>query len=383
MEIAPQTHGLDGSLVPCDWPPLTLEELRPILAEFPTVGKPLRLLSVSPRPFSAASTLETTSRRIFVKRHHRSIRTACSLAEEHRFLIHLLAHGFAVPRLYTTHEGSTALERNEWTYEVHSIPAGVDLYGETLSWLPFFSVGHARSAGRFLARLHLASASFQAPARRPRPLVSSFSIFASRDPQTALERYLVTHPALSSHAELRRCADEALALLAPFHAELQPLLASIQPLWTHNDFHPSNLFWSDQSAQAQPTAAIDFGLADRTFAVYDIVQAIERGLIGWLAIVEESAPLDSAEIHFDQIEAFLNGYESVRPLSVAEAAALAPSLALCHVEFALTEADYFLSVLHDDRQAPYAYRSYLLGHAKWFLGPGAALLDTLRRRRTR
>jgi nicotinamide mononucleotide transporter len=49
--------------------------------------------------------------------------------------------------------------------------------------------------------------------------------------------------------------------------------------------------------------------------------------------------------------ALLDGYESVRPLSDEEAAALAPMTALCHAEFALSEADYFLGVLHSEEKA--------------------------------
>ena len=76
----------------------------------------------------------------------------------------------------------------------------------------------------------------------------------------------------------------------------------------------------------------------------------------------------------------LDGYEQVRPLSHAEAAALAPMLALGHAEFALTEADYFLGVLHSPEKARVATNDYLVKHAQWFRGPGRQkLLDPLRR----
>ncbi|MDR3723204.1 MAG: phosphotransferase [Terracidiphilus sp.] len=379
MNTTAQVHGMDGELIPSDWPPLTLPELRPLVAEFPACGEPLRILTVSPRPFSSASVVETTAGRIFVKRHARLVRNAEGLIEEHRFMAHLLAHDTQVPQVYATRNGATALERGVWTYEIHSIPTGADLYRETLSWLPFFNPAHARSAGAMMARLHLAADGFDAPARPVRPLVSSFSIFATADPTTELNRYLSARPALDTHAAVRRCANEAFDLLAPFHAELHPLLPSLPALWTHNDLHASNFFWSDESPSAEASAIIDFGLADRTFAVFDIAQAIERGLIGWLSIVSPRAPLDSAEIHFDQIAALLDGYESIRPLSRTEAAALAPTLALCHAEFALTESDYFLGILHAEDKAPYAYDSYLIGHARWFRTAGQKLLDFLRR----
>jgi hypothetical protein len=54
--------------------------------------------------------------------------------------------------------------------------------------------------------------------------------------------------------------------------------------------------------------------------------------------------------------------------------------ALCHAEFALSEADYFLSVLHSEQKALLAGDGYLVGHARWFRGAGGKmLLDALRR----
>ena len=90
---------------------------------------------------------------------------------------------------------------------------------------------------------------------------------------------------------------------------------------------------------------------------------------------------DAVPIHLDHLEALLDGYESVRPLSPEEAAALAPMTALCHAEFALSEADYFLGVLHSEEKAAMAYDGWLVGHARWFhSAAGRKLLDALRRR---
>ena len=160
---------------------------------------------------------------------------------------------------------------------------------------------------------------------------------------------------------------QALDLLAPFHAELAPLLPALAPLWTHNDLHASNLFWSDREpTDAHATAIIDFGLADRTNAVHDIAHAIERNIVEWLALVNDPAHPDDVPIHLDHLEALLDGYESIRPLTPEEAAALAPMTALCHAEFALSEADYFLGVLHSEEKAAMAYDGWLVGHARWF-----------------
>lgn len=374
-------HGMDGSLVPPDWPPLTLAELRELLSNFPSLGEPTRILTVSPRPFSAAGVVAIGNGRVFIKRHHKSVRDREGLLEEHRFLAHLLDHGACVPRVVASASGDTAIQIGDSIYEVHEIPSGIDLYEDAISWTPFRTAAHAHFAGQALARLHLAAQGFAAPPRAARPLVASFTIFAAQQPASALHRYLAARPSLADHKAVRACADRALAVLAPYHVELGPHLPALAPLWTHNDLHASNLFWSDAGPDARGTAVIDFGLADRTNAVHDIAHAIERNIVEWLALVNNPARPDDVPIHLDHLEALLDGYESIRPLSAEEAAALAPMTALCHAEFALSEADYFLGALHSEEKAVMAYDGWLVGHALWFWSrPGCALLDALRRR---
>ena len=383
---------MDGTLVEADWAPLNLAEVRSLLSQFPGFGEPIEILSVSPRPFSAASVVSMRGRRIFIKRHHRSVRDREGLLEEHRFLSHLRAHGAAVPAIFCSVAGESALEVREWTYEVHEAALGVDLYGDALSWTPFRTAAHAHSAGAALARLHLAAEGFHAPRRKPQPLVASFTIFAAQDPAAAMERYLGARPILKDFVATRSCCEDALELLAPFHAQLLPLLPSLTALWTHNDLHASNILWSDGGDDARATAVIDFGLADRTNAVHDLAHAIERNIVEWLALAQgrqESGirdqrsecmgtGADNVPVHLDHLHAMLDGYESVRPLSAEEAAALAPMTALCHAEFALSETDYFLSVLHQPDQAPMACDGWLVGHARWFHSPGGKrLLDAI------
>jgi Ser/Thr protein kinase RdoA (MazF antagonist) len=183
---------------------------------------------------------------------------------------------------------------------------------------------------------------------------------------------------------LRACAHRALDLLAPFHAELRPLLPALAPLWTHNDLHASNLLWSDAGDDtgddAQAVAIIDFGLADRTNAIHDLAHAIERNMVEWLVLVEDPSRPEDVPVHMDALRALLDGYEAERPLSDEEAAALAPMTALCHAEFALSEADYFIGVLHAEESAAMAYDGWLVGHARWFRSAaGEKLLRGLRR----
>jgi len=380
--------------VEADWAPLTLEEVRTLLAEFPGCGEPVEILSVSPRPFSSASVVRTKSGRVFIKRHHRGVRDAEGLLEEHRFVNYLLAHGAHAPRVFANASGETAIEIGEWTYEVHDVPAGVDLYEDALSWTPFRTPSHAHSAGQALARLHLAAEGFDAPRRKPRPLVASFTIFAAKDAAAEMERYLAARPALAGNAAVCEHCEHALELLAPFHAELLPLSPALKPMWTHNDLHASNLLWSDADDDARATAIFDFGLADRTNAVHDLSHAIERNIVEWLALVEEKqgtgigdwgserVTTDAANptMHLDHLCALLDGYESVRALSDVEAVALAPMAALCHAEFALSEADYFLGVLHSEEKSAMASEGWMVAHARWFRGAsGKKLLDAIRK----
>lgn len=380
MNDTAKAHGLDGSLVQPDWPPLTFDEVSALLAKIPSVGDPIEILSASPRPFSAASVVKTSLGRVFIKRHARAVRDAEGLMEEHRFMEHLRANGVGVPPIFATISGDTAVETGEWTYEAHGIPEGADLYENAISWTSFQSVEHARSAGEMLARLHLAASNYNAPPRKLRPLVAGFTIFASQDARDALKQYLAARPELNRDVPARRDCEEALYLLAPFHDELKPLLPSLHPLWTHNDLHASNLFWSDNTAHARATSVIDFGLADRTNAVYDIAQAIERNIVEWLVLMHDPEHGEEVPIHLDHLWAMLDGYEQVRPLNAVESAALASMLALSHAEFALTEADYFLSVLHSREKARVATNDYLVKHAQWFRGQGRQrLIDPLRR----
>lgn len=380
MTTTIKAHGLDGDLVAPDWPPLTGPETLALLSRFPECDGPIEILSVSPRPFSAASVVAIGAKRVFVKRHPRAVRNREGLLEEHRFLEHLRKRGAPVAQVLATDKGETAIETGDWTYEVHAAMEGLDLYEQAISWTPFRSGPHAFSAGEILARLHQAAEGFAASARKVQPLVSSFSIFASDNPETTMCEYLAARPALAHDAATHQNCDEALEVLDQLHAELLPLLPALVPLWTQNDLHGSNIFWSDASEDARAVGAVDFGLADRTNAVHDLAIAIERNIVEWLTLMNDPAQPDHVAVHFDQLDMLLAGYERVRPLSGEEAAALAPMTALCHAEFALTEADYFLGVLQSPEKARVATDAYLVGHARWFhSSAGRALLDHLRR----
>ncbi|MFD8718829.1 phosphotransferase enzyme family protein [Streptomyces sp. NPDC059629] len=344
-------HGLGTDLVEPDWPALTGDEVMDVVG-------PARVLWRSPRPLSAAAVVERDGRRLFVKRHHVCVRTLEGLAEEHAFLRHLREHGVPVVEVLD------AVGRGEWTYEVHSAGTGTDLYRDALSWSPFAGPAHARAAGEALARLHLAAEGFTAPRRAPRPLVASFTVFAAPDPRSTLDMYISERPHLArALADLPWREDTARVLL-PLHERLAPHLSGLTPQWTHNDWHASNLLWGEDG---EVSTVLDFGMSDRTTAVHDLATALERNTVQWLA--------PDRPVRERDVVALLHGYQSVRPLSAAESAALPALLPLVHAEFALSELDYFHGVTRSAENTRLAYE-YYVGHAEWFSGrAGRGLLE--------
>ncbi|HEF4728525.1 phosphotransferase [Burkholderia multivorans] len=376
-EVAPPQFGVDGEQAERDWPLITHDEVAAVLARIDGVGVPARLTWHSPRPFSAAVLVRTDDERaLFVKRHHASLRDVEGLAEEHRFIAHLRAHGCPVPDVLAGRDGATAFAFGDWTYEVHVVAPGVDAYRGVMSWKPFAHPSHAYAAGRALAQLHRASAGYDAPARPIRTLLSSFRVLSSADLAGALERWVEAQPLLVRALGTRDWRADVAATIEPYHARVVPLLPALAPLWTHGDWHASNLLWTDAAPGAQVRTVLDFGLSDRTCAVMDVALAIERNMIDWLA------PADARRVEYEQIDALLDGYESLDPLSDDAYAALVALLPIVHTEFALSEVAYFGCIVNAPDIVDVAYDGYLLGHARWFGGrDGRQLLDWLEQRR--
>ena len=407
-----RVHGMGLALEAPTWPVITRDEAAAVLRHFPAAGRLIALRWHSPRPFSAATLLDTTTGAFVLKRHHHTLRDAAGLAQEHTFIAHLRANGLSVPEIMTASDGSGTVAEGDWTYELHRQAPGHDLYRDAPSWTPFASHGHAYAAGIALARLHLAAQGFDAPARPPQPLVGSFGILTAPDPVAGAASYVAARPALAAFLADRPWQRDVAHLFAMQGEGLPARLADQPPLWTHNDWHPSNLLWSDQGDVA---TVFDFGLADRTSAVHDLATAIERSAIRWLDLARptplsnhhpvpppgrhpappllrhpgldpgssflirpnEGKATNEEGRHYTATEtptiadpasalALIAGYRSVRPLTPADIATVVHLLPLVHVEFALSEIDYFAGVLGDTDQAAQAWGDYLIGHAQWF-----------------
>lgn len=361
-------HGMGLALEAPAWPAITVAEAEAALARFPAAGGVIGLRWHSPRPFSAATVVHTGQGEFVLKRHHQRVRTPDMVAEEHRFMAHVRSAGLAVPEVLVAEDGTSVVGQGDWTYELQRTGPGADLYRDRQSWTPFLSDGHAHAAGVALARLHRAARGFAQAARGPHPLIASFTILPSPDPLAAAEAYVAARPALAGYLANSSWRKDLARLFAALGGGLSERLAGAPRLWTHNDWHPSNLLWTPDGSVS---AVFDFGLATRTCALHDLATAIERTAIPWLALA--GAPADGIGA-----QALLAGYGSVVPLSRDEIETIARLLPLVHIEFALCEVDYFAGVLGDAAQAAQAWQDYAIGHAEWFLSaPGRDFLQHL------
>jgi Ser/Thr protein kinase RdoA (MazF antagonist) len=327
---------------------------------------------------SAAGLVRHGTDTVFVKRHHVRVRSTAQLAAEHAFAAHLRANGLPVPAVWRTTAGGTTVASGDFVYEVHDVAPGIDLYRDAMSWTPFASPGHARAAGVALARLHRAARGFGWPARPPAVLTNSCDIITAADPLAEVDAVGRRRPGLARYLADRDWRRDLTRGVLPVVSHAAPLLGALERQWGHGDWHPSNLTWDSAGPDAEVTAVFDFGLANRTFAVHDLALALERSTIAWLDLAESG----TAGVDIAAVDALLDGYQAVQPLSPAEVAALPWVLPVVHIEYALSEIEYFADVVASPGLADLAYDTYLIGHTRWFAGPdGAALLDHLQRRR--
>ena len=381
MTTGPLAHGMGTELVAPDWSPLTDEEVRSVLSYYPApsggVGTgDARITWHSPRPMSSAALVQRGDDTVFVKRHDRRVRSASQLGPEHALARHLRGGGLHVPGALPTVTGESTLSTDGSVYEVHEQAVGVDLYRYAMSWTAFSSLGHARAAGVALARFHGAAATFSRPARPLAVLMSSCEVLTATDPLARVAQLQVDRPGLAGYLSGRRWDEDLGRYHVPVIRRVAPLLRSLPPQWGHGDWHPSNLTWTSARPDAKVAAVFDLGLANRTSAVYDLATALERSTVSWLQLAQTG----QARADLDAVAALLDGYQATRPLSAAEWATLPELLPVVHVEYALSEVEYFSDVVHSTANADLTYDTYLIGHTRWFEGPdGSELVDLVRR----
>ena len=373
-------HGLGYEPAQPDWPPLGDEEVADVVARYglgSAAGQSPIVTWHSPRPLSAAALARVEGSTIFVKRHSPLVRSRRQLFEEHGFAAHLHAAGIAVPGVARALNGHTAVEMGGYVYEVHQAAPGVDLYRDVVSWAPYSSLGHARSAGAALARAHLAASAYDGPQRAPAVLSTSCEVVIAEEPEQQMLHLLSERPALAAYLDQRPWMEDFEQEHFPTMRRAGALLRRLPRQWGHGDWHPSNLSWTSPSPDAEVAAIFDLGLSNLTSAAHDLATAIERAIVSWLDL----AVTGHAEADLDALEALLTGYESQRGLTRLELEAVAEVFPVVHFEYALSEVEYFAAAVRNMGNADVAYKEYLIGHSRWCqTSAGSALTDFLRRR---
>ncbi|WP_179997507.1 phosphotransferase enzyme family protein [Acinetobacter sp. YH16050] len=365
-------HGMGNDWEYKDWAHLTVSELHNLQPYYPCLQGGIQILWCSPRPFSSAAVIEVTqdavstdkigSRSYFIKRSHRSFRNAQDILQEHAFLRHLASKNIPVATLIASNYGLTALEMGDWTYEVYEKAAGFDLYVDQQSWTPFFYTEHAAKVGSLLAKLHVAMQDFpELHGRSARYLVSNQQLLESENIVTAIQQRIQNSPELSRYFADKNLDAVFLERVSQTHHKIKHILQQTTKIWTHNDLHASNLFWSAQSADANITAVIDFGLSDRNSALYDLAVTIERNFIDWLALEH------TLQINIDEagLSAFLQAYfAEIHPQQ--DFSILPELLKIVHLDFAFSELEYFVGITQNLKHADAAYYDWIVGHVNWF-----------------
>lgn len=367
-------HGMGNAWENKDWAHISDPELQSLQQHYSCLQGHFEILWYSPRPFSSAALVkveqdfvirdEAVAHQYLIKRSHCSFRRARDILQEHAVLQHLASKEIPVAALISSNQGLTALELGDWTYEVYAKAVGLDLYADQQSWKPFFYAEHAAKAGQLLARLHMAMQDFpEQQGRSASYLVSNQQLLDSENIITAIQRRIANSSELSRYFADKNLDPYFLDRILQVHQRIQPVLQQASKIWTHNDLHASNLFWSAPDAKAEITAVIDFGLSDRNSALYDLAVTIERNFINWLELEQ------SPHIQIDEagLTAFLHAYFSeVHPQE--DFSILPELLKIVHLDFAFSELEYFVGITHNLNHADAAYYDWIIGHVDWFFG---------------
>jgi Ser/Thr protein kinase RdoA (MazF antagonist) len=246
-------------------------------------------------------------------------------------------------------------------YEVHAPAAGEDVYSGVDTWDPFGEDAHVAAAGRMLARLHAAGDDFpdRTPQRQAGFVVQLGAV--AREPADALRRIARRRPAVADYLEGRGWEDAVEAAYAALFGRLRPLLEALPERPLHGDWQTNNLlFYGDEVA-----GIIDFHQADYGPRVLDLAVAVERNCFFWNRI----SAGDDAAYDLRAARLLVSSYEAESPLAPAERAAFANVLAVCQFEYGISFLDYYWGVERDAEKADWAWRTFVLGHARWWGSP--------------
>lgn len=350
------------------------------------------VLSHSLRPMAAGSLIrahykddsprKSQSLDVYIKRCSTKVRQASTIRPYHRFAEHLLQNKISTPKyLYFNKNSETlGLEKNicgdtsgdiyvdgtllvigDCAYEVTLKASGEDRYKDAYTWDPPKTCEEAKNLGVMMARIALASQSFDEPnPKEINAFQSRFSLCASEDVQNDAEVWLKNRPDLAKFLkEQNRDFVKDLSEFAPTCKKIYDLgYANLKKQWTHGDPHISNFMWEGSA----PSAVFDFGMAYKNTAIYDLAMTLERNTIQWVDIA--NGKKDS--FRTDLVKSILQGYSSVKPLTDVEKELLPLVLSVSQIEQCVEFVDYYLKSNGSYDFKIWGYDTGFLEHARWY-----------------
>lgn len=356
------------------WAPIEFQEAQLVCAK---LREPLSVTSVishSARPMAAGCLVQTDRQAVYIKRYPISLRQADSILPYHRFAEHVRDAGISTPKfLDFMSDKTTILQSEGMIYEVCTLADGEDRYRHAYTWDPPRTAQEAYSLGAFVARLALAAETFDEPAMPWNVFSSRFTICAHDDVLAAGRCWLDCHQLIAK--TLARYGRDFVRDLEGFVQTCQKIhqigYSDLPTQWTHSDPHISNFMWDVDA----PCAVFDFGLADRNTALYDLVMLLERHSIQWLDIMNGHAE----SVRIDIAQALIDGYTSIRSLSIEERELIPYVLSVSQIEAACTYIAYYVLSGGSAQDILWCYDVGFRGHAQWFMSnSGLAYLNYLR-----
>jgi len=345
--------------------PMELDEIRRVVINhYPDVGEPERKTGDGSRPYSASSLFVSGSGEYFLKKRSRAWRDEDDILWRHSVIDHLVNKNFPTPPLVAGRDGVTLTEEGDYYYELFHRAEGEDVYHDYHSWMPFACSDHAVSAGKTLARLHLALEDFDASGRTrlgtviDKPMTARFDMALRPDLEDSIGGRINNSSHLSAFFEGRRWQSELLPMLTPFSQDLRSCRKALKPWVTHGDWHGNNLFFDG----GKVSSVIDFHLTDLSFRLYDLAAALDRNCIKWLDI--QDGRTDA--VRFDLIGLFLEGYNSVFSVGDDELKLLSMLMPIHQLDLAVSNIEYYFGFEKNEARAEWVYQIYLIEHLRFY-----------------
>lgn len=325
-----------------------------VLARYPAIGAGRALCRELVGPNSVALLFQSDAGRFCLKGVPAAVRTVTELAAVHALSDHLVAEGFPTPALVENDRGKTVTAEGESLWSLYEAAKGEDRYGCAGVFDPFGSEAELRSAGAVLAQYHRLAHSWPGACRRPfQGMTCQYRLLSEPDPASALLSWL---PA-SARAFLSGWPGftGALARFVAMRPLVAPYLPELPEGVIHGDLIKRNLFFEG----SEVVSVIDLDLWNLAPLSYDLALALQPVGFPWPRLLA-----GGGAVRREHMRAFLAGYEAVRPLEIAERAALPGLVATCRLEFHVSCAADALA--RGDSSAAERFLALQAGILAWF-----------------